>query len=232
METEAMQKYEADGSQLLTHAKSIIIVDATTRELAVEFTNKARKAIKVIEVEFKPDIEKAHTLHKDLLARLKKLVNPFQLARHIVDGEISRDYMEQEKIRREEERKAQAKADAERRAQEAQLAKEAEELIDAGELDEAQTLLESEVVVNPGIPVPAIQKTTKTGMGSATVKKDIRVELACKLDVIKAVFHEKLPSTLLTVDLGAAKRYAKASGVKAMPGFTITETAVVSGRTR
>jgi len=32
------------------------------------------------------------------------------------------------------------------------------------------------------------------------------------------------------VNLGAAKRFAKASNLKSMPGFIITETAIVAGR--
>ncbi len=237
METKAIQEYEARGSELLAHAESICIVDEVTRELAIEFTVNARKAGKVIEKEFRPDIENAHQLHKDLLARLNKLVAPFKEAQRIVDKEISRDYMERERIRREEERKAQEKADAERREQEAQLTEEAEEFIAEGDLDAAEELLDSDVVVNPDIPVTSVKQTVDTGAGSATVKKDIKVEVVNKREVINAVSAGKLPDTLLTIDVGAAKRYAKASGIlddnsKAMPGFRITETAIVSGRVR
>ncbi len=230
METELIQRYEAQGGELLAHAESIMIVDDTTRELAVEFTSNARKAIKSIEVEFRPDIEKAHTLHKDLLSRLKKLVEPFKRAQVIVDAEISRDFLERDRIRREEERKAREIADAELKRQERQLADEAEACIADGDLEGAQSLLESVVIVNPGVPVAQTQKTTQTAAGSTTVKQDIKVELVDKQDVIIAVFQGKLPGVLLTVDLGAAKRYAKANSVMVMPGFQITKTVAVSGR--
>ena len=230
METKAIQKYEEQGTDLLTHAESICIVDSITRELAVEFTNNARKAIKAIEVEFRPDIEKAHALHKDLLARLHKLTDPFKKARHVVDGEISRDYMEQERIRRELEREAQLEADAERKRQEEVLAKQAEEAIKEGDMETAEVLLDSEVVTAPIVPVMEVDKTVRSEAGSATMRKDVKVELVDKGVVITAVFDGKLPDTLLTVDFGVAKRYAKAGGLKSMPGFRITETATVSGR--
>jgi hypothetical protein len=58
------------------------------------------------------------------------------------------------------------------------------------------------------------------------------VELVDKQAVITAVGDGKLPDTILDVNLGVAKRYAKASGLTQMQGFRISETAVVSGRTR
>lgn len=232
METKVIQKYEAQGVELLEHAKSICIVDDTTRELAAEFTTKARGAIKAIEEEFRPDIDKAHTLHKDLLARLKKLTLPFKEAKSIVDGEISRDYLEQERIQREVQRKADLEAEAERKRQEEARTKEINEAIDVDDMELAEALVDSEVVTTPIIPVAQVDKTTKSEAGSATVRKDIKVEVTNKRMVIRAVLDGLLPDTFITFDLGVAKRYAKASGLKSMPGFRITETAIVSGRVR
>ncbi len=230
METKAIQKYEAQGVELLEHAKSIMIVDDTTRELAVEFTSNARKAIKGIEGEFRPDIDKAHTLHKDLLARLLKLILPFQAAQAIVDKEIARDYLEQKKVRDMAETAACLKAATERIVQEAEIEEEVGALIGSGDMAEAEALLDSEVVTAPIVPVAQVDKTVKSGAGSATVRKDIKVELVSKADVIIAVSEHTLPDTLLDVNMGVAKRYAKTSGLSIMPGFNITETAIVSGR--
>jgi hypothetical protein len=232
METTAIRKYEAQGTQLLTEAKSIMIVDDTTRELASEFTANCRKAVKAIEAEFKPDVEAAHKLHKDLLDRMKRLCEPFKQAQGVVDGEIKREWMEREKERREVERRARIEEEAERRRQEAQLAKEAAEAIDRGDMEEAEALADSQVVVQSVRPAPDVVKTTKSDAGSTTVKSDILVELVDKKVVITAVGDGKLPDTILDVNLGVAKRYAKASGLTQMQGFRISETAVVSGRTR
>jgi len=236
MDTKAIQKYEEQGVDLLSHAESIMIVDPTTRELAVEFTTKARGALKALELEFRPDIQKAHSLHRDLLGRLKTLSEPFKEAKRIVDGEISHDYLEQEKIREEEQRVADEKAEAERAAQEAELQADAEEAIEAGDLEEAEELLDTTIETAPVVPVAEAPKTVRSASGTTTVKKDIAVDLVDKAYVIEAVYDNTLPDTLLDVNMGAAKRYAKASGLAAgtlsMPGFHITETATVAGRAR
>ncbi len=148
-----------------------------------------------------------------------------------MDTEIGRDFLAQEKIRHEAARKAQIGADAEAKRQEDELAKDAEDYIAEGNLEAAEALLDSEVVVNPSVPVPEVQKTVRADAGSTTVLKDIAVEVTDKRLVLEAIVAGNLPDTLVTVDVGAAKRYAKVSGLTKMPGFRVTETAVVSGRT-
>jgi len=232
METNIITKFEQESMGIVEHAESIMIVDDTTREMAAEFTTKARGAVKAIKAEFSPDIADAHSLHKNLLARQNKLVAPFEAAKRIVDKAITDDYLEQEKVRREEQRVADAKAEAERVAQEAELQADAEEAIESGDLEEAEELLDTKIETAPVVPVAEATKTVKTGSGTTSVKKDIAVDLIDKGVVITAVFDGKLPDTLLDVNMGAAKRYAKASGLKTMAGFQIRETAIVAGRAR
>ena len=232
MKDTSIAAYETQGLDILTHAESIMIVDDTTRELAAEFTTKARQAIKAIKAEFKDDIQSAHELHKSLLSRQKKLVEPFELAHITVDKEIRRDYLEQEGIQRRAKHEEQVRVDAERRKQEVALAEEAERLIDEGRMEAAEEIVDTEVVVAPVLPVPEVRKTMQSSAGSTTVKKDIRVEVVDKVAVIEAVAKRELPVTLLTVDVGAAKRFAKVSGLMEMAGFRITEDAIVSGRVR
>ena len=185
--TKSIELYESQGTDLLDYAESIVIVDETTRELAVEFTAKARKAIKAIKAELSPDITHAHQLHKDLLTRQKKLVEPYELARITVDKEISRDYMEQEQIRRKAAWEEQKRVDAELKKQEEALATEAERLIDEGRMEDAEEVVDAEVVVAPVLPTPAVQKTTQAASGSATVRKDIKVEVVDKMTVNSSV---------------------------------------------
>ncbi len=108
---------------------------------------------------------------------------------------------------------------------------EAERLIEEGDMEGAEALLDAEVVVTPTVPVAKVDKTTRSAAGAVTARTDIRVEVVDKRAVITAVFDGKLPDIILDVNVGAAKRYAKAGGLKAMQGFSITETAVISGRT-
>ena len=226
--TEAIQARETQGVRLLSHANSIKIVDQATRELATEFTSDVRGIIKNINDEFRPDIEKAHELHKDLLARLKGLLEPFNQAKNIIDREIGRDYQER---KAEADRIAREKAAEERKDEENRLAAEAEKEMDAGNIEAAETLLDTKVEEKPIIDIP-VQQTTVTQAGSASVRMDITVEVVNKNAILGAILDNKLPDTLVSVELGIAKRYAKASGLKEMPGFRITETPVVSGRSR
>lgn len=230
MESKAIQKYEAQGAALVEQAGAIRITDDESRLAATEFTAQARKAIKAIDAEFKPDIQSAHELHKSLLDRSKRLQAPFKEAQRIVDAEIKRDYLEQERIRREEERAAREKAEAERRAQEAQQQATVDELIEAGDVDGAEALLQSEVVTAPTVPIETVDKTVRSTAGSTTVRKDINVTVVDKMAVVRAVATGQLPETLVDVNLGMAKRYAKAGGLTSMPGFRVVEDAIVSGR--
>lgn len=232
MQSEAIQRYETQSSAIIEEARAIVIVDDTTRELASEFSSRARAAIKAIDEEFKPDIAQAHALHKSLLDRVKALKAPFEKAQQIVDGLIRQDYLDREAERRRKEREAQELADAERKRQEDELAAETAEALESGDVEKAQELAETRVAVAPAIPIAPVTKSVASAFGTTTVKKDIKVEVVDKKAIIKAVADGDLPDTLLTVDLGMAKRYAKAANRETMPGFSITEDAVISGRVR
>ncbi len=121
-------------------------------------------------------------------------------------------------------------AEEDRRRQEEARNAEIESSIDEGDLEKAEAIATAkadEIIIPYVAPV---EKTTRTSAGSTTVKKDICVELVDKNMVVAAIITGELPFTLITFDIGAAKRYAKSVGATSLPGFKITETAVVSGR--
>ena len=235
MEDQAIQKYSEQGATTLKHARSIKIVDNDTRVVAAEFATKARKFIKAIKVELDPDIKKANDLHKSLTTKRKSLIAPFKDAQEVVDKEIRRDFMVQEKLRREEERVAQEKADAAVAAEEVEVVDEVGDLIDAGDLEGAEALLNSDVVAPPVVPVAPVQRSVASSSGTMTMRKDIKVELSSTAAVMAAILEKRLPGTFVEVNMAVAKRYAKVNGFTEttddMPGFTITATAVASGRT-
>lgn len=230
MKTEVLQKWEAEGASLIDSARSLTITDQISREKAAEFTINARRVVKIIEDEFKPDIKSANDLHKSLLSRMNNLTLRYKEAKGIVDKKISDDYFEQEKIRRENERIAQEKADAERKAQEEALAKAAEEAIEAEDFDKAEEIMDTVVPEIVAPVAPEVQQSTRSTLGTATVRKDIKVELVDLKAALGGIIRGDFPETFVTVDLGAVKKYAKVCNLKSIPGFRITEVGVVSGR--
>jgi len=230
METKAIKKYEAQAVSLLEQAQALTITDEVSRNEAATFSANARKAVKAIDAEFRPEIDQAHVLHKSLLDRVKKLQAPFKQVQAVVDTEIKRDWLEQEKARREAQRKADLAAEAERLRQEEEAKSDLDELIEAGDMEGTQALLESEVVVVPVAPTPKVEQTVRTEAGSITMRKDIEVSVSDKMAVVRAVASGQLPDILLDVNVGAAKKYAKATGKMVLPGFRVAETVVTSGR--
>jgi hypothetical protein len=82
----------------------------------------------------------------------------------------------------------------------------------------------------PDVVLPETEKTVKTESGSTSIRKDIKVSIADKMTIIRAIAECKLPLILADIDIGASKRFFKASGLMQAPGFKIEEDAVIAGR--
>lgn len=230
MKENTVTKYEKEGNTLLVQAKQLVITDEHSRSSAAEFTMRARQVVKTIEDEFRPDVAAANDLHKRLLARMKKLQSPFLQAQKIVDEEIRRDYLLQEEMRREQERARREAEAAARRAEEEARNAEIEKQVDSGEFDKARELAEEQLPEIVTAPVPAAEKTIRTEAGSTTVRKDILVELTDKELAVDSVAAGILPLTVVDFRLSLVKAFVRSTGTMEIPGFTIKETAVISGR--
>ena len=230
MKEESIVLHEQEGSKLLVAANDIQIVDEITRTSAAEFLLNAKGAIRVIEDEFKPDIKVANDLHKSLLARMKKLVAPFKQAQGVVETEVRRDYGEQLKLQRAEEariRKEQAEADhLEQEKRDAEI----NDAVEAGNIEEAEEIAIASVEAVVPIQRPQVAKTVKSVTGSITMRKDVLIEVVDKELVIDAVAAGVLPSIILDVNLGAAKKYVKSIQATELVGFEISEFNTVAGR--
>ena len=224
-----IKRYEDRGDTVIVHAKALNIVDDESNKAAHTFAIQARNAIKEITKEFAPDIQKAHELHKDLLARKNRLVAPVKEAQRIADLEIGRYFKEQERIRREQEEEDAARIAIEAAEQDDELLGDIQDALIDGDMEKAEELAATTIEISPAI-IQQEEKTHRVDAGTTSVRKDIMVVLKDKDAVIKAVYDGDLPDTILDVNLGAAKRYAKAAGKSSMPGFEVTETVVVMGR--
>ncbi len=225
--------YEERGKSLLEQAHSLKILDEGTREQATTFVTGARRCIKAIEAELKPDIQKAHELHTTLLARLKRLIAPFKSAQTIVDREIGRDYMEQEQLQRKAEVEERRKVEAEAEVAREQLRKAAVRQIEEGKVDDGVDMLEAaEAIEAQELPnvAPQTARTIQTSGGSTTLRKMTVVTCIDKLIVVKAIAEGHLPATFVDVNDRVAKRYVVDNGMKQLAGFRIEEKAIVVGK--
>jgi hypothetical protein len=230
---EQVEHYEHAGAALVSQAQAIKIVDQVTREQAAAFSVNAAKAVKTIEAEFDGDKKMAYTLWKSIGDRITRLCDPFRTAKQIVDREISRDWQEQEAIRRKAEQKAREEAAERERKERERLAKLAEKQMERGAFGKAEETIQriDEVfvpAVMPAMPEPV--KTTKSAAGATTVVEDIEVEVVDPMAFFKAVAAGTLPQHLADVKVGEVKRYAKATKAASLPGIRITKTSRVSTR--
>ncbi|MDD4984382.1 MAG: hypothetical protein PHQ43_01135 [Dehalococcoidales bacterium] len=230
MKETMVQKYEKQGNEIIEQAKALRITDDESREQASEFAIATRTAVKLIEEEFRPDIQHAHELHKSLLDRCKRLQQPFNQAKRIVDGAIAADWQARELEKKKKERDAEIAAESERKRQEEELKREVDEAIESGDVELVESLLESEVVVAPTEVVKEVDKSVRSSVGTTTVRYDIAVTVQDKVTLLKAIVEDKVPDTLVDVNMGMAKKYAKASGKRYIPGLVVKDVPVVSGR--
>jgi hypothetical protein len=220
-----------NGSLLLAEAKSIKIVDQQSNELASSFSTKTRAAIKTIEEWMNPQIEAANKTHKLLTGKRAELKKPFQDAQAIVDAEIGRYFMEQRRIKAEQEAILAAEAEKQRlQAQEALIAQ-------ALDTNSEELLVAAENVFVPEIKLAEPERTTKTEAGSTNVRMDIEVTVDNRQTLIEHIANRKdpiVPNQFLAIDLAYAKKWCKMMNVHGneIPGLIIKQVPVVSGRTR
>jgi hypothetical protein len=111
--------------------------------------------IKEVKATFDPICEAAHKAHKAATAKRAQFLDPLESVFKMVKKEMSNYDLEQERIRREEQRRLEEiarKEEEERRLQEAILAEE------SGNKEEAQAIIEEPVYVAPVVIPKATPK--------------------------------------------------------------------------
>lgn len=163
------EKARADGSAIVQAARQLVIVDDETYQLTVDFSRDTIKpAVKVLDDAFKPSIKDAHSLHKQLLATYKGLVEPFDKAEEVLS-------LARQKYRREVEERQRVEAERvelEMKAEAERLAlEEAGELFSQGDEDAATQLLAqlADGQVEPIAPPPMVEQRVKAS--GLTVRK-------------------------------------------------------------
>jgi len=185
-----------------------------------------KEAIKVAKEKFAPLKEAAHLTHKRICGLENEVVQPLQALEREARKKIDSYLQEQERIRREAQEKAEAEA---RRKAEAER-KELERRAAAAKKAETKERLQEEaqeVEAAPVVVEPEVQKTTRTEGATLTAKKDVEVGIADIDLFFKGVVSGAVPKTMVSINLGALKRWVKTVGMEKgeakKVGISITE---------
>jgi len=152
-----VDKVEQKALSIVDQAKAVQVTDAETYTAAGEMWKVIGDMMKEVSDTFDPIIAAAHTSHKKALEQKAKYFKPLDDARRNVKKLMSDYDLEQERIRREEQRRLEEEArkrEEERRLQEA-LNAEA-----AGDNEEAEAILDEPVRVAPVIVQRSTPKMT------------------------------------------------------------------------
>ena len=220
---------EAAALDLLGTAQEITVMDAESYESAAAFLKKIKDGIKARNDFFEPMKKISYAAWKAIVARENESIAALTDADGIVRKKVGVYLDEQEKIRKEAQRKAEAaaKVEADRKQ------KEFDARIAKAKKPETVERLEEEkedVFVEPVFVKQAVEKTTKLDTGSITRKTDIKVEIVDPLAFIKGVASGVIPLTCVDIKPNKVKSWIKAADIKKVDGCRISETASVSVR--
>lgn len=216
---------------VLDSAMKINVRDEHEYLIAGEVLKTIKDKIRERTEYFAPIKKKAHEAWKGICAKEREALMPFENAEKSVRDKISDYLTEQERIRREEQQKAEreaaAKAEAERqklldRAAKAKSEEKAEEL-----LEKAEAVYQEPVFIEP-----TIDKTTKLIEGSITTKKDIKIIVTNTHLLLDAIVKRQVPEMVVEIKTQKLKAWAKMLNKTGgdIPGVIIEEISSVMVR--
>lgn len=213
-------------------AKALKVTDGTTYTSAAE-TLQAIKALRTrIGETFDPHIKRAHESHRALLREKQDAEAPLLEAESLIKRTLSDYQVEQERIRREEERRQQEearKAEEARRLEEAaSLEREAQATDDAALLDEAMAMLDA-----PMAPMPISLPRATPKVSGIVHRENWSARVTSLIALVRFVAAHPEHVNLLTANQTALnglarsmKQNLKVDGVQAVN----TPTVAASGR--
>lgn len=227
--SETLVEYEIHNEEAVAIAdtvKSFVIKTQDDFAKTAEWVSILKNQIKNIDRFFEEDIENTNKAHKALCKKRNDAKEPWMELLQKV-SHIRSDYqVEQERIRLEAQRKAEAEArEVARKEQEALLARAAaaktvakqEELLDKAE----------NVYIEPVIVPSVVDKKIELSFGgSVSSQKDIDVIVTDVKAICKAVADGKLPVGIIEIKNNALKTFAKLQSLKNgdIDGFVIKAT--------
>lgn len=227
--SETMIQYQVDDSAALSIARTIDSFEIKTSEdftKTAEWVSVLRSHISSIDKFFENDIENANKTHKSLCKKRNEAKDPWQELLTKVSSLRNSYQVEQERIRLEAQRKAEAAArEVARKEQEVLLARAAAAKSVAKQ--EELFIKAENVYVEPVIIPSIVEKKVELSFGgSVSSQKDIDVLITDVKAICKAVFDSKLPVGIVEIKNNALKTFVKMQCLKNgdIEGFTIHTT--------
>jgi hypothetical protein len=147
-QAQALEKFKARAPLIIQDARAISVSSPESKQAASLMRQDIRAAMDLLEALKRPEINRAHKMHKDALAELNSLLSPWKTADEILKS--SQDAYEL-RLRRERQETARKIEEEMRRAREEVLRKQMEE---AERQEDVMQILE--VVERQEAPLPII----------------------------------------------------------------------------
>lgn len=213
-----VQVIQAEVAPVVAQARCFVVDSPATYSAASVFLKDVKAAQSRVVAFFAPMKQKAHEAHKEITTKESETLKPLTEAGALVKRNMLTFYQEQERIRQEEQRKAQAIADETARKERERLEKEAAKL-KTPELKE-QRLEQAAAIVAPVVSV-------------ASVTPVISGQSIRKTWTAKVVNSAIVPREWLSVNESALSAFAKATkGAVPVAGVEFVEVAGISSSSR
>ena len=211
---------------LYEQATALTISDQPTYIAAGE-VGKALKALeKEIVDHYAPMKKAAHDAHKAITKKESDDLAPVKEAMDAVRKTMNAYAQEQERIRKEEERKARAAAEEAARKEREKLEAQALAAMEKGKEERAESLMEKAeaVYAEPVTVAPTIDKTIKTAAGNITQAKELQITVTDIKAFVAALVAQNSAMTMIDIKVGPLKAWVKANDIEKFPGLMIKQT--------
>lgn len=225
------EEIEVQSMTLYEQALTIKVCDQPTFAAAGEFGKSLKELEKKIVDFFAPLKKAAHEAHKAITKKEADELSPVREAMDTVRKTMNGFLQDQERIRREEERKALFAAEEAARKEQERLLAQAAKAEEKGKAEKAEELLEraENVYVAPVTVAPKVE-TAKFEGGNVGQVKELQVSVTDLKAFLSELVKRNMAPAMIDVKAGALKSWVKANGFQAFPGLHINETVSVRVR--
>ena len=216
---ETIEVVEQQALSVPEQAKAIIVTNNDQFAKGEEFLAICKALENEIHKAWDETVELAHAAHKSAVAKRKGFLDPLEEGRRLVKQKMIAYQDEQERIRREEQRKAdeEARKRAEQDALDAALAAEKE-----GDKETAEAIIQEPVYVPP-VFVPKVAPAASRLSAGRSVWSGECVNL---MALVKAVAEGKQPLSYLEASKTVLGVAAKMKAACNIPGVRAVEKRV------